>query len=74
MTQLELEIPVVANHEKSELEMYRRKVVSMSNEIDLLRSQIAEETKQKYAAYIKKLNLLVIRLLMARPRFCRRHS
>jgi len=51
MTQLELEIPVVADHEKSELELYRRKVVSMSHEIDLLKEAIAEETKQKYAAY-----------------------
>jgi cell division protein FtsL len=63
MTQLELEIPVVANHEKSELEMYRRKVVSMSNEIDLLRSQIAEETKQKYAAYIKIAELTSNKLI-----------
>lgn len=53
MTQLELEIHDLANHEQSELEVYRRRILHLENEITLLKQQIAEENELKYDAYKK---------------------
>jgi len=54
MTQLELEMSEVhTDHEASELEVYRRRVLVLSKEIDFLKQQIAEENKAKYEAYKK---------------------
>ena len=36
------------NHQNSELELFRKKVVQLTSTIDLLKKQIAEETKEKY--------------------------
>lgn len=48
------------DHEQAELETYRRKIITLTKEIEFLKQQIAEETKLKYEAY-KKIAALTSR-------------
>ena len=36
------------NHQNSELELFRKKVIELTSSIELLKRQLAEETKEKY--------------------------
>ena len=68
MTQLELEMQVLSNHEFSELEIYRRKILSLEQEIDMLKEQIAQENKAKYEAWKKIAELTTGQIIDALPK------
>ena len=68
MTQLELEMHVLPNHEFSELEIYRRKILCLEQEIDMLKEQIAQENKAKYEAWTKIAELTTGKIIDALPK------
>ena len=39
------------DHEQTEAEVYRRTLIKLESEIEMLKNQIAAESEQKYRAY-----------------------